>query len=194
MPCGVGREGEVCTCQSPPPPPGPHWGPRYRRTRSSSLRKPKGMHPLRPGREHKSRPALGALGPTGGVGGLRHAGPGGAPSHPPVGVVLPRLSSPPFPQRPRGQSRCHDTARRWAALAAVWAQPPCSEPRWEGSGGSAPAPGPEASRDWQKAPHTPQNPESLALGKEATQMQAWGSRGGALKEDLRPSSPPTPGP
>ena len=158
------------------------------------VRTPKDMHPLRPGREHQSHPALGAPARPEGWGGLRHAGPGGAPSHPPVCVVLPRLSSPPFPQRPRGQSRCHDTARRWAALAAVWAQPPCSEPRWEGSGGGAPAPGPEASRDWQKAPHTPQNPESLALGMEATQMRAWGSRGGALKEDLRPSSPPTPGP
>lgn len=43
--------------------------------------------------------------------------------------------------------------------------------------------------------HTPQKPDgSLALGKKATQMQAWGSRGGALKEDLRPSSPPIPGP
>lgn len=43
--------------------------------------------------------------------------------------------------------------------------------------------------------HTPQKPDgSLALGKEATQMEAWGSRIGALKEDLRPSSPPIPGP
>ena len=65
----MGREGEVGTCQSPPSPPGPHWGPRYRRPRSSSLRTPTDMHPLKPGREHKSHPTLGALGPTGGVGG-----------------------------------------------------------------------------------------------------------------------------
>lgn len=96
-----------------------------------------------------------------GRGALRQAGPRGAPSHPPVCVVSPRFSSP-FLQRPRGQSRCHDTAGRWAALAAVSAQPPCSEPRWEGSGGSAPAPGPEASRDWQKSPVThPRSPTGL---------------------------------
>lgn len=50
----MGREGEVGTSQSPPSPQGPHWGPWYRRPRSSSLRTPKDMHLLRPGREHKS--------------------------------------------------------------------------------------------------------------------------------------------
>lgn len=42
-------------------------GAQPRRPRSSSLRTPKDTHSLRPGREHKPHPALGALGQAGGI-------------------------------------------------------------------------------------------------------------------------------
>lgn len=51
--------------------------------------------------------------------------------------------------------------------------------------GAATAPRPWSSGEQRLADspcHTPQKPDgSLALGKKATQMQAWGSRGGAQR-------------
>lgn len=122
------------------------------------LRTPKDTHTLRPALEHKSHQALGYWGEKGDRSGQARGMGDPArrtPEEPPPiftsALMSPLLSSPPFPHRPREQSRCHDTAGRWAALAAVWSQPPRSEPRWEGSGCSAPAPSPD-ERNWQEAP------------------------------------------
>lgn len=151
--CGVGREGKVCTCQSPISPRTPLGGRRPAQEAKVVITQDAQGHALseaRPGAQ--APPCPGGPGPSWRDSGSRVQDPEEPPPILLSVVVPPLLSSPPFPRRPRGQSRCHDTAGRWAALAALSAQPPRSEPRWEGSGGSAPARGPDERRDWQKVP------------------------------------------
>lgn len=144
---------------------------------------------LRPGREHKSHSALEALGPT--EVGAQARRTWEEPSNPPVCVVPPRLSSP-FLQRPRGQSRCHDTAGQVGGSGCCLGPNPHAQSPGGGERRQRPRPWSSGDRDWQTAlSHTPE--ARRVSSSERTACSTVVSVR-ALKEDLRPSSPPILGP